>query len=139
MIEMSNKPEKTKMYFEWNWPTFWSNRENFTIFDLHIDFQHHGDHSPGFHFGLVIFNLNLLDFGYYNVHHAPDAEEYRVWTEKELPEGKKPYWMVWDYSSPPEHGVHVYPSFTFITAVDAENFTRRVGENKKIVRVILND
>jgi len=72
---ISKRPSKTKMAWEWNWPTFWSWKYTVQIFNCSFDYSHKGDHSPGFHFCLVIFNLNLLDFGYYNTYHENWEEE----------------------------------------------------------------
>lgn len=70
-----NRPLKTEMFFEWNWPTFWGWTHHITIFDFDISYQRDGDHSPGYHCCFIILNLKLLDFGYYNTHHAPDEDD----------------------------------------------------------------
>jgi len=69
------RPSKTKMAWEWNWPTFWSLKSSMQLFSCDLYIAHKGDHSPGFHCNLVIFNLSLLDFGYYNVYHEDWEEE----------------------------------------------------------------
>lgn len=69
------RPLETKMYWEWNWPTFWSFETQIEWFSISLYTQHDGDHSPGIHFSLIIANLKLIDCGYYNTHHEPDDPE----------------------------------------------------------------
>ena len=64
-----------KMYWEWNWPSVWPSDYGFHFIDLSCDLRHQGDHSPGFHFSFVLFNVKLLDFGYYNTYHEIDDED----------------------------------------------------------------
>lgn len=71
----NNRPEKTEMYFEWNWPSFGYRMGGIEWFEFEIYSQTSGDHSPGIHVLLCICNLKLLDFGYYNIHHTPDDDE----------------------------------------------------------------
>jgi len=68
------RPSKTKMVWEWNWPTFWSFKHHVQLFDIDGSLSHKGDHSPAFHFLLVVCNLKLLDFGCYNIYHEDEDE-----------------------------------------------------------------
>jgi hypothetical protein len=72
---MKNRPLKTEMHWEWNWPYLYKYTQNLDIFSFDMRITHCGDHSPGFYCSLVICNLKLLDFAYYNIHHAPDELE----------------------------------------------------------------
>lgn len=56
------------MYWEWNWPDFWSS-DSLTWFSFDFRTSIEGDHSPSLYGVLVVFNLKLLDFGYYNGYH----------------------------------------------------------------------
>ena len=67
---------KRDMVWEWNWPRFFSFSHTINFFWTTCNFSYKGDHSPGFHFELGIFNLVLLDFGFYNRNH----EDYDEWT-----------------------------------------------------------
>jgi hypothetical protein len=64
-----DRPEKTEMHFEWNWPSMYST-DGIQWFSFEIESRFRGDHSPGHHVLLCICNLKLLDFGYYNIHHV---------------------------------------------------------------------
>lgn len=66
---------KIEMVWEWNWPHKMVG-ENTTSFFC-VDFYHHkkGDHAPGWHFYLGIWNWMLLDFSYYNKHHEECGED----------------------------------------------------------------
>jgi hypothetical protein len=55
------------MRWEWNWPR----RIDSGGFHIWLDRMRYGqDHGPGFIFGLQIGRVILLEFGYYNSHHA---------------------------------------------------------------------
>lgn len=73
-----SRPLQTKMAWEWNWPTFWKWTKAYQIQLLSFDwnFAVNGDHSPGVWVSLVILNLKLLDFGYYNIYHEEDDEDF---------------------------------------------------------------
>lgn len=103
------------MYWEWNWPEMWPSDSQITLFDVSSYISFKGDHSPGFHFSLVICNLKLLDFGYYNTHHEDDWEEdsYHVILEESVPSDKIEY-MVWPSKKEPIHGEQVYPTMVWV-------------------------
>lgn len=61
-------PKKMKMAWEWNWPRLWRDAE-ITWFHFGINVNRRGDHSPGVWVLLVVFDLVLIDCGYYNCHH----------------------------------------------------------------------
>ena len=69
------KPLQTKMAWEWNWPTIWLITPLFNVFDFDISIQTDGDHAPGFSVFLIVCNVVLLDFSYYNIYHEPDTDD----------------------------------------------------------------
>ena len=73
------KQSKSKMTYitmcwEWNWPNFWA-AYDLTWFRFDFSTSIEGDHSPSLRGLLVVFNLKLLDFRYYNMYHEVEDEE----------------------------------------------------------------
>lgn len=67
---VAKRPLSTKMCWEWNWPTRWSTKfGRFNLCSISMDIAWKGDHSPSLHVLVVLCNIVLLDFGYYNLHH----------------------------------------------------------------------
>jgi hypothetical protein len=62
------------MCWEWNWPHRVSGeRRWYDWIDLDVRLMSAGeDHGPGFYVVFQIGGLALLDFGYYNSHHADE-------------------------------------------------------------------
>jgi hypothetical protein len=65
-------PRKRQIVWEWNWPRFWGWKYNLTVFSANFTCRTTGDHAPEMHVELVILNLCLLDFGFYNFYHVDD-------------------------------------------------------------------
>jgi hypothetical protein len=64
-------PQPIDMRWEWNWPTsWWKDCRAIQFLNVWLELQLKGDHAPAFRCGLVILNVKLLDFAYYNIHHA---------------------------------------------------------------------
>lgn len=72
---MAKRPPQTKMFWEWNWPRVWGLEYGIHIFDCTFEINWAGDHSPAFHLTLILFNIVLIDCGYYNVYHEDYTNE----------------------------------------------------------------
>src|SRR6478736_5397254 len=67
---------KVDMAWEWNWPRMlWNGNSQTNFFSVDFYHQKEGDHSPGWHFSLIVWNCCLLDFGWYNRHHEECTED----------------------------------------------------------------
>jgi hypothetical protein len=71
----ANVKKPIDMRWEWNWPRYLGHEWTFTLFEIRASWDRKGDHTPGFHFGLNICGLQLLEFGYYNIHHEDSSFE----------------------------------------------------------------
>jgi hypothetical protein len=127
------------MYFEWNWPTIWPFKSQVQLFDISCYFTHKGDHAPGFHFSLVICNIKLFDFGYYNTHHEDAWEEdkrYAIVGDTRIPSDQFEY-ALWTSKNEPKHGEEFYPDMMYFTAEAALLFATSAGIKKpRIVSMV---
>lgn len=133
------------MYFEWNWPEFWGwkTADYINLFDVHCAYQKDDDHSPGFHFSMTILNLKLLDFGYYNVYHAPADDTYRVFNpiySDELRSDSTVFFAHWPYNSEPYHGASVYMDMIFTSPEHAKVYCLESKiKNPNIIMLVDNE
>lgn len=63
---------RRQMVWEWNWPRVWSFRRGMQLIGFNCGITWRGDHSPGFHFELMLFNIMLIEFGFYNALHEDE-------------------------------------------------------------------